>query len=297
MNTIFVTGFVDLDRIEQSGRRGWDEYRRRFEWLLGLPITLIVYAEPDHLEELKAMPRIADVIWRETNIAELSTPEELAKLAGCIGRIEDRNITKIKDTPLLTIVGRQKVRWLEQVSREFDRCRYWWIDFGIAWDGLPREESRAVIEALSSDHWTDRDNRIGICSVTYVPRHVLVRRSVYYSRYWWPVASGWFGGNRHAVRNLSNAFEHEWTQALAEGCAPLDEMVHGWLLHHDPMRYCPHYGDYRSCIANTFEARQDHSLILWMSNRARYFGDVNEADRRFQAIWPYMTMADWKVYD
>jgi hypothetical protein len=290
----FVTGFVDINRIEKSGRRGWDVYKERFKWLLSLPIELVVYAEPDHLREIMAMPRVANVKGIEFSDDELGTTYEYEQLEAAISRIKPDNINKEKDTPLLILVGRQKVRWLKEQAKTDVRKDHWWIDFGIAWDGLPRPESTAAIMRAAKDG-SPNPSECSICSVTYIPS-CMMERSIYYSRYRWPVASGWFGGNASAVHFMSSFFEDEWTKALGEGYAPFDEMVHGRVARRRAV-YAQHFGDYRSCIANTFEAKMDHDLIRYMANRASYYRDEGAAEARWCAMRPHMTPATWGIFD
>jgi len=300
-NATFVTGFIDIDRIERTGRRGWDEYRERFKWLLGLPIDLVVYAETDHALEISRMPRRANIDIIETDIDSFVNPDTVRALQDAIDRINDGNVNKRKDTPLLTLVGKQKVEWLAEQAKLnlFGSKHLWWVDFGIAWEGLPKPESEVAILRAANEEHPIRAEGISICSVTYVPHAIVEDQRKYYSRYWWPVASGWFGGKEIAIDRMHCAFVSEWRDALAHGCAPFDEMVHGRVMMDEnrPWIYKPHYGDYRSCIANTFEAKLDHELILWMSNRARYFDDIEAADARFNAIRSHMTPQQWKVYD
>jgi hypothetical protein len=297
----FVTGFVDIDRIERSGRRGWDVYRERFKWLLNLPINLVVYAEPDHILEIGRIPRRANLEFVRTDVDEFSSPELMRALADAISVVPDANINKRKDTPLLTLVGRQKVEWLHAQAKAnvFRSDHFWWVDFGIAWDGLPKPESEAAIIRASEVEFPVAADWISICSVTYVPKIIVRDRKKYYLRYWWPVASGWFGGTRVGIERMHREFLDEWYVSLGNGCAPFDEMVHGRVMM-DERRECvyiPHYGDYRSCIANTFECRMDHELVTWMANRATYFGDHFESTKRWAVMRPYMTPQRWKVYD
>jgi hypothetical protein len=55
----------------------------------------------------------------------------------------------------------------------------------------------------------------------------------------------------------------------------------------------PHYGNHASCIANRYGAKYDRELVIFMSGRARYFHDTDEADARFDAAAETMTPADW----
>jgi hypothetical protein len=263
-----VSALFDLARREpEAGRRTAAEYLDGAGFLFGLDLDLVVFADPDLVDEIAARRAAASLAAR-TWVIPIALEQTTA--AARLPAIEAArrghpllNGNPAIDTPLYTVVGWAKFELVRRAieGERFDATHWAWIDLNLS----ARPDPADAVFANPRD-------RVTLLQMRGFRAEELDDRAAYLSYLRGHLAAGYIPAERRNWLRLAASFEAAASAALDAGFAPSGEQLLPELYRREPDLFELRLGDYDAMLANHLVLRTSAANLVLQMRIARLDG-------------------------
>lgn len=250
---LLVTALFDLEKREKNGRRDIAAYIKLGDLVLGQPLPLVIYCDPElqgRLEQARKSRGLSQL----TRVVPMSL--EALPLYGCAAKaaalptFEQANPDK--DTWRYQLVNWSKLDLLADCMHAgpFGCEHFAWIDFGIG----------HVASAPAS--FPAPSGPVSLLQMKATAPSELMDRRVFMSAERGRLAAGFIRGHRDSLGLLRTRFRQELLSVLADGLRTNEQMLLAGLSVKYPDQFDFYYGDYGGVLSNWDYLRRDFHTVL-----------------------------------
>jgi hypothetical protein len=241
-----VTCLYDLGKYNDSPGKGLENYKKHGQFLLSLPINLVIFCDPEEEEYFK-QERAKHGYLSKTKI--FSIPFDQFPYYSYKDRIvENRKINKINDgrnTYLYFVLVSSKFFMIDTIINHnpFKSEYFGWIDFGVG--HTVGRFTHQIVRSLQVYR-----EKCSFCYINYTPEHIMKNNKDYYYFGRCGTACGFFTGNKNNMKQLCDNFNKKWIETVESGFGHAEEQIIPLLYIENPDIFEFYFGDYVDLFAN-----------------------------------------------
>lgn len=256
-NWTLVTAYFDLTKYDASRElieRDKTYYLSHAISTLSLPYNLVIYCEPDGVEEIKRL-RPADLMHKTRFVVcNFDDFRYTSDSTEDFHNYRQRIVENRKNNPYyfdnrntasyyLFCMARYIMLKETIVSNPFQSSHFAWINFCIERMGYKNLVN--LDEALSQ-----KRNRFSTCYIDYIPQTLIDDEADYFKYGRCSMCSGFFTGNAYYMYEVCNLIEKKFVEYLEKGYGHADEQLYSPVYFENPHLFEHYYGDYTEMITN-----------------------------------------------
>jgi hypothetical protein len=288
-NVTLVTALFDLGSRQNTTRRPIEDYLNHGKYILSLPVNLMVYIEPKHVDWVKEQ-RKDNLIVIPTIFDDLPYYQKLDQIVRCRKINPILNANPNKDTPIYMVTIWSKMTLLQDaITRNpFASTHFGWIDYGLAYMAdtryaladkifnyiptcreakdqqiLSHGEIPTCREAKDQQILSHGEipNKIKLLMLMPYSSELLKDRKEYFKYIRGNIAATLFTGSATNLLTFCHEFDKITQELLNEDLAPSEESIFPLIVDKNPHLFEFYYGDYSGILANYRYHRINFTLI------------------------------------
>ncbi len=265
---VFVTGFFNITKHSNKSYN-IDDYIKWSEFVLSLPVQLVIYCEEDLVDTFRQIRR-KHVPDEHTQFvikafADLPYYRYLEKVRQ--NRLTVKPCFDPRNSPeYFTIICSKFTLLNDTIDQNYfgqEDNFYAWIDFGLVKNSGPDYDS---IKAITNVY----RRKCSFCYINYTAEHIMNDYDKYYSRIRWGTACGFFTADRTHMKQLCIFFDEEAVKTIELGYGHGEEQVIAVIYHEHPELFEFYYGDYNELLCNyVYPIRNIQNILFNFVNNTR----------------------------
>jgi hypothetical protein len=286
-NWTVVTGYFDLTAMPDASMsikaRPAGHYLANARATMAVEQNLVVYCEPEHVEELRAM-RPAWLLENHTKFVPMSFEDfPLTQWRSKIienrkthpYQFDDRNTASY----YLLCMARYAMLQKAMAENTFGSTHFAWLNICIERMGW---RNVAALESV----WPVNRDRFSTCWIDYQPEQLARNTTEYFRWGRCGMCSGFFTGRKEFMEQFCSAITEQFLRVLEEGYGHADEQLFSLVYFDKPEIFEHYYGDYQEMITN-YVAPVDRTFepVRLVGAHALAHGNLSVAVKALEAVW------------
>ena len=269
-------------------------YKLAEEYILKLPVPLVIYMEPDNtvlatlvenIRRANGLDHITHI--RRERFEETHFAQYIPQLQQLRGKYIIYNGNPRHETPRYITLNNNKFHFLERAIREneFNSDRFIWMDMGI---NHVAQKPMKILEWIYKIPPQIKQMCINPYLETDPPRDLF--HNIFHH-----TAGGLITGSAANLLRYIELYKAKWRTILEEGWYQIDEAIMSMVQRENRDMFVFYYGDYEGIIANYHEPDLSMNLIMAACEKTVQYNRLDELFAIMKYLIPYFHL-EWNQY-